>query len=75
MGTFPGGWWEGGRGRTSKKPKSSNIDLNQLRILSRWLETAGDRSVPEDNVGSSQLAILVQEDPRLQNSIKIFSVH
>ena len=35
MGTFPGGWWEGGKGRTSKKPKSSNIDLNQLRILSR----------------------------------------
>ena len=74
MGTFPEGWWGGGGG-TSKKPKSSNIDLNQLRILSRWLETEGDRSVPEDNVGSSQLTILVQEDPRLQNSIKIFSVH
>ena len=30
-----------------------------------------DRSVPEDNVGSSQLAILVQEDLKLQNSVEI----
>ena len=41
----------------------------------RRLKARGDRSVSEDNVGGTKLAVRVEEDLGLQYSVKILVIH
>ena len=41
----------------------------------RRLKAGGDRSVSEDNVVSTKLAVRVEEDLELQYSVKILAIH